>query len=348
MKSENITIHIGQPKAGSTSLQSALFHGRDALADSGIYFPDIYPHNGNGVILGYHLLNDPTGDVPERVWLHKSRREAKALAVEAWDKIRSHIHAHGPRQLLLSSELYFALLDEQTVQRLHTLTDDVAYTKTIVAYLRRPDQHYLSSLQQNLKIGSAPPPPPRGILVQRLEPLFQHWPGEIKLRVFDKTKMTNGNIVDDFCTHILTRVSPQKLGPARPPANVSLSAEVMALLHDISTGRLDIPGPFDVMFKQLKKADRRIPKPTRPQLYPAMSEALLNWFTPDLIWLRDEHDVVFPGAPDMKLAPDVAPVEFQTIEDICEVDQDRKAAIRDRAMRRARLPSPLRRWLAKW
>lgn len=348
MKSDNMTIHIGQPKAGSTSLQSALYHGRTALADNGIYFPDIYPHNGNGVILGYHLLNDPTGDIRERIWLHKSRSEAKALAVEAWDKIRAHIQTQRPKQLLLSSELYFSLLDDQTVQRLHALTDDLAHTKTIVAYLRRPDQHYLSSLQQQLKILSAPPPPPRDIMTQRLGPLFRHWPGEIRLRIFDKTAMKNGNIVDDFCAHFLTGMTPETLGPARQPANVSLSAEVMALLHDMSAGRLDIRGPFEVMFKQLKKADRRVPNPTRPQLYPHISEALLNWFAPDLMWLREEHQIVFPGLPDTRNVPTASPVAFQTIEDICKVDQDRKAIIWDRAVRRARLPAPLRRWLAKW
>ena len=43
-----------------------------------------------------------------------------------------------------------------------------------------------------------------------------------------------------------------------------------------------------------------------------------------------------------------APVNFERVEQLCEVDIDRKAALCARARKRAKLPFVIQRWIAKW
>ena len=346
-----MTVHVGQPKTGSTSLQQTLDKSRSQLAEKGIYFPDIYPHAGNATILAYHLLKDPLYDGPVPWWLKKTTAEIRDLAVAEWSRILAEGRDQSLRHLLLSSEHYFADINDLSVKRLDTSTAHVAQTRTIVTYIRRPDQYYLSALQQALRNWQISELCCRNTLTKQLGPLLRNWTGQVKLLPFDKASLANGNIVDDFCKHILPELDPGTLFTGRQLSNVSYSAEMISVLYDLVRGRVHIPAPQRVIYAELRKAEKRISNPTRPTLYPHVSERLLEWFAPDIDWLRREQGVVFKSLPETitnVAASDVPAPEFQAIEELCPVNPDRKAALLNRVRRRATLPRPVRRWLTNW
>ena len=72
MKAQELLIHLGHPKTGTTMLQQTFELSRATLMEEGVFFPDLYPHSGNGIILGYHLLDDQSDNAGRRNWLKVS------------------------------------------------------------------------------------------------------------------------------------------------------------------------------------------------------------------------------------------------------------------------------------
>jgi len=129
-----------------------------------------------------------------------------------------------------------------------------------------------------------------------------------------------------------------------------MSAEAIAVLLDLRSGRLDQALYSDQMIHQVRKADRRIPKPTKPKLRPDAAQSFVNWAAPDLTWLREEKDIVFPNVDYASINPediDKKILALERLENVCDVDNDRKMRIFERARFRMSLPRTVRRWLGK-
>lgn len=351
MKTQELLIHLGHGKTGTTTLQRTLAQSTATLMQSDIFFPDLHPQSGNGFILGYHLLEDQPYDAGRTRARKVSHTQTQKLSKSKWAQILKTIEEKQPNTLLFSSEMYFNRIRQDTIQRFDQLTNDVAKTKTAIAYLRAPHAYFLSSIQQRLKkVRSVNQVSPTRIR-DTLEPLYDGWSGNICLHVFDRSTMIDGDIVTDFVSKHLPSLDQGAL--TRPPraANTSLSAEAMSLLYDRNQGRLNQNVAPQVLIDQIMKADHKIEKPTKPKLLPGTAEALIDWSAPDLFWLRDTKDIVFPNIDYDAIKTDQTvrdPINFERIEQFCEVNPDRKALLYARAEKRAKLPSSVRRWLAHW
>jgi hypothetical protein len=175
-----------------------LTQSREALMKEGILFPDLYPHSGNGIILGYHLLDDQTDDAVRANWLKVTPAQAQQLSRSEWTKIVRMIQEKQPKTLLLSSESYFKLIRQDTMQQFDQLTNDVAQTKTAIAYLRAPDNFFLSVIQQRLKKVRPIQAISRTRIRDTIEPLYEGWSGDVNLHIFDRSTLCDGDIVTDF------------------------------------------------------------------------------------------------------------------------------------------------------
>lgn len=165
------------------------------------------------------------------------------------------------------------------------------------------------------------------------------------------TAYTDGDIVADFLSKHLPEFDPSGIERMKANINVTHSAEAMAILHDVATERRVWHADRHALSVEILKADRRLESPTRPKLNPAVIEMLNNWRAPDLFWLRDQHGITFSKIDYDALNEndvDVSVLRFDGIEDICNVNPDRKAELFRRAARRARVPETIRRLIYKY
>lgn len=351
MKAQKLLIHLGHHKTGTTTLQAMLMQSREALMQEGIFFPDLYPHSGNGHILGYHLLDDQTDDAIRANLLKMTHAQAQQLSQSEWGEILKSLQEKHSKTLLLSSEYFFELIRKDVMQKFDHLTNDVAQTKTAIAYLRAPHSYFLSFLQQTLKYIRPVQAISRTRIRDKIQPLCDDWSGDICLHIFDRSTMVDGDIVADFVTKHLPELDQRKVTRPKEITNTSMSAEAMSLLYDCNQGRLNQNVDPKVLINQILKADRRIPQPTKLVLFRDRADDLINWSAPDLFWLRDTRNITFPNIDYDAITMEhnaVYPVEFERVEQLCEVNPDRRAALYERAESRAKLPGVIRRWLSNW
>ncbi|MCG3267381.1 hypothetical protein [Yoonia sp. I 8.24] len=350
-KAEELLLHIGQEKTGTTSLQWALKQKAHVLRERGILLPDMPPETGNAVLLAHSLFGHTEVSKGREIWLKMDRTEILRAADRAWQDILETVASDTPKSILISSEVLFRPMSKAVITSANQQIDQVAETSRIIAYLRAPDSHYLSNLQQALKGLSTASQPSRTSARDTLLPLIKNWNGPVSLNVFDRKTLNGGDIISDFVKKYLPALDPAEINHRNFEINTTHSTEAMAILHDLTTHTLEWRFDPRALAVEVFKADRRLEQPTPPKLRDATNAALLNWRAPDLFWMRDTQGITFPGIDYGAIDEndfDGAHLEFDRIETICTVNPARKAELFRRAARRARLPQKLRQLLYKY
>ncbi|WP_140056128.1 hypothetical protein [Oceanibaculum nanhaiense] len=148
---DNLIIHIGSTKTGSSALQEFLFLNRRKLKDSGVLYPETGVVQNAHHILGAAL--HPTaytmhlGDLSEDI---NSRRDA-FLGMAA--SVREEAKNSGCQTVVLSTEYLWGVFDDIFYR---IWRQEFQSQKTILyASVRRPDYWLQSSYLQALKSGEA-------------------------------------------------------------------------------------------------------------------------------------------------------------------------------------------------
>lgn len=334
MSQPRILLHIGMTKAGSSALQQALLLSRDALAARGV----LYPRNPPGIgYINHKLLLAALFDWRGSRTMHLPPEQRPPSLEPASDAfladLRATIAATAPRCVILSTESLFRTLPEPGPARLPELLADLGGPSTVVAYLRRPSEHYLSRLQQQLKASyEAPKPGARRYraVLESYEAMFGA--DALALRLYHRPALVGGDIVADFTAKHLAPYGVERAALAVPDqTNDTISAESI----DISRRfRLAFHRDRDNRFTSdsrrlvaaLRAADARTGAP-RPRLRPGIADGV-DYACVDALWLRDRHGIVFPefdygrvkaGAPAAH-----APA---ALADIIEIDRRLERAI---------------------
>jgi hypothetical protein len=352
MTAKQLILHIGCPKTGTTTLQDALLASRAYLRDQGIVMPNGALIQGNAVKLGYEIFDFHSFESERKTWLtgdlHKARFEAKA----AWDDLAMKASRDRPDKILISSEHFMRQFAQASYanakQHLWHISQDVK----IVAYLRSPASRFLSFHQQRLKVAGADLTlSRRDEFSAQIKGFAENISPHVAVRVFDRTKLFQGDIVADFCRHHLPDTDVGKLTRSPRELNTTMSAEAMAILKDCHNGTLDFNFPMRLLADMLERLDSIVANPTKPALSDAAKQSVNNWHTPDLLKLRDQHNIVFPDVAYDDLTPDAYDpdiLNYRRLEDICLVDQSRKSKLLRRLRLQTYLPKALRPWAGKW
>lgn len=134
-------IHIGQPKAASSSLQRALWDHREALAAGGVIYPDTAARNHNPVVAEY-VLNRGVGQGNTRFGL-----ELQRLAADGeWEPFLRQIR--GQENVIVSSEFLVHMPPGLIVDLLNEL--DIV-EPTILFSVRRASRSLASQYSQMAK-----------------------------------------------------------------------------------------------------------------------------------------------------------------------------------------------------
>lgn len=210
----DLYLHIGQPKSGTSSLQDFLAQERDRLNKQGFFYPRLREvDNGNA----HHALSYELRESTEKGLRMKPHDISRDAAV--WEQLAKQVELTSCRRVILSSEDFYFLdqtsrLRRSAVALLADRLKPLFGSITVVAYLRRQDQHVESWCNELIKFGLNQSTLDMASLADTLpachsdyRSLRDRWVrqfGEqaVIFRPFQRDRLKNGSVVDDFCDFI--------------------------------------------------------------------------------------------------------------------------------------------------
>jgi hypothetical protein len=212
-------LHVGDPKCGSSSIQTSLFHGREGLRAQRILYESQNPPSGNYCLTT--LIGGSTrGD--DGVQMGHARNTVAKLASARGDA--DHI--------ILSAENFIRQPPEDILSIVRMIDPDVQDVD-VVAYVRHPAAMYLSQAQQAIKASTRFIPP--GAYRRPIHEALERWENSpdvasVTVRLFDRNSLTGGDVVADFQS-VLRELTDRHVTLPAARANRSLSAEQMVTLQ---------------------------------------------------------------------------------------------------------------------
>lgn len=230
-------LHIGLPKAGSSSLQTFLAYNADVLAERGIFYPNLAKpdttysvdsgcdcRNGNAYPFAYSYLEDQSITICP----------ISGITLDCIDSVLRNSEDH----VLLSSE-WLVLLPSIVIRELSSLCLKHGFTLKVISYVRRQDFLVESRYSQRTKIAA----PLSLDFVCQVAPHFlkktiykfamELGDETIAIRPLEKCQLKNGNLYEDFlsCINIDDTTSFE---PPQHKVNRSLSHGVINMLDEMN------------------------------------------------------------------------------------------------------------------
>lgn len=220
---KKIYLHIGTHKTGSTAIQMFMARNRRALRESGIHYLENGCPDLKAVAYGHHLLP----------WSVQNR---KNVAMAIWKPVLNEINQSPSDQIVISSEEFDRLTDEQ----IEILGTKLPVKPLIVVYLRRQED-LIESLYATEVVYSGRQTHfsefmhDCGIRLDYDE-MLSAWerisvPNSLVVKRYDRRLFINNNVVADFLS-ILPVSSALRVNALEVEANKSLPrAAVLAVKH---------------------------------------------------------------------------------------------------------------------
>ncbi|WP_424929244.1 hypothetical protein [Amaricoccus tamworthensis] len=329
-------VHIGMSKSGSTALQNTLAKSRRYLRSKGVLYPDnprSCPFNNHRLLVASYRKYD---DLPRHIRnrdIYTSGNIAQKTR-EFHDCIQRQIRRRKPDCVVLSSETLFHRILEDNRDAVRQTYAEFGDNIGFMAYLRRPADHFLSSLQQGLRAThriKTPRAPAFRIVLETYEECFG---SRITVRQFHRETLENGNVIDDFSRHFLGEygVGPGRLTAAKF-SNESVSAESMDILaryrarfhgdrHNV------LSSDTRSLVVELAAADRQVGA-SRPKLRDGVAN-MIDHSRDDPLWLRDEMGIEFLGFDYATLEKNgsqrMRKKDF-LLDELVEIDREKQVAV---------------------
>lgn len=224
-----VTLHIGTEKTGTTSIQSALAVSRDSLAERGILYPRLF---GSSNHMEIAVASRVSSDRDELQLIELSKFGSDDLNLyreRLQERIATEVKTGSPDRVVISNEhCHSRLVSRESVEMLATILRKISNDIEIVLYLRRQDRLAVSLNSTRIKLGGRGPLFPKvsdagttyykyDALIDRYETVFPN--SEIKIRIYERDMLKNGDVVEDFFDTVNLGRPPEK----RVRENVSLS-----------------------------------------------------------------------------------------------------------------------------
>lgn len=209
-------IHVGAGKTGTSSIQVFLKDNRDALMECGLCVPQI------GVKRTEHYLAHHSLSGVARFLTGDNIRQWKEIA------------ALGNSKILVTSELFHSLVKKESGLELFRSVKSIfaSWKISIIFYIRRHDQWLESAYAEWLKTGhlrtgedldqfALAYGDDQTKQIDKFEEIFG--PEALIIRPYEKCQLNNGDVVDDFL-EIFGLSSGKKFKQPNSPVNRSLPA----------------------------------------------------------------------------------------------------------------------------
>lgn len=211
-----LVLHIGRHKSGTSALQLALHQNRELLESQGL----LYPSAGSSGKTAHHDLAYALNP--------RLKRDDYAQVIQS---IKNEIK-EGHQTVVLSSE---AFQNIQVVDRVRMLVDSLKPKQTeVVCYFREYVDYCIASYSQRIQAQPTFIPfqkltkDMRGLSVSKF---IERWGsiGEFRMYWFDRSRLINLDIVDDFFSQIGFGSLLKKLNKYPSNPNPSIGGNLLFL-----------------------------------------------------------------------------------------------------------------------
>lgn len=285
---KKIILHVGSGKAGSTSIQQALLHGR--LKNKAQYTYPVIPNSpGNQIIRWAFCV---PGSVPQTI-RHKYSNIDRGGVQDFQKTIRSLFEEQcdGASTVIVSSEFLFQTSEDEAMS-LGIFLRQLGFIEIhVMMYLRDPAKYYISSAQQAMKKQYKIPLPSnfRYDMLGAIDRWSKIMPTSITIREFNMQSLHDGDVVKDFEMYLLSLGVDAKLNIDRP-FNESMTSEVTQAIQDCHFHLSENLVNDQVRSEKMRKIRKLIrfgtAGGTKPKLKPEIERYIYNRF---LLELRDLH-----------------------------------------------------------
>jgi hypothetical protein len=244
---KTVVLHIGCDKTGTTSIQQFLRRNRAALRAQGCLYPRT-PGQVRHSDLGLYSRPDDRL-VESRLWQRADHPSPDVFRRRLRRRLLREVAGSDTSTVVLSDEALYRISPD-SIARLRELVDELAGTRRVVAYLRRQDDHLVSSYQQAVKVGQVLDF--AGWARKDFTGVYDYaawltsWqrgfaPVELAVRPFERGRFRNGSLVEDFahCAGLSVDATALKTVDVR---NESLGAESVEVLRILNLHRVENEG----------------------------------------------------------------------------------------------------------
>ena len=237
-------VHIGSEKTGSTSIQDFMDRNGDLLKQNNCGFFRSAGYISNCKLVNYcqktpnvivgnmQQLRDDDADI--LAW------KKKFYKVHTRDILKFQKSTDGDSTVLYSSEHFQSrVTDPDDIQNLKTFLETFFDKVKIVVYLRRQDLLAMSAHNTSIQGGATQRFDINRVSIAGLyydyNQLLDRWAAvfgkpNITVRVFEKNRLHNGNVVDDFCQVVgLTLPDSNQYVNVNSNERLSVTAQEMLL-----------------------------------------------------------------------------------------------------------------------
>ncbi|MEJ1160231.1 hypothetical protein [Prosthecomicrobium sp. N25] len=236
-----VVVHIGMTKTGSTSIQAAFHKARAELLPLGIDYLDLGQNHSR-------VVKVALSGSAKRLKGSAARSLGLAEGIDAYDAgavraaLEERLAARRAPLLVISGEGFFNMTEAE-IAAFHALLTRHFDEIRIVAYLRDPLSWASSRAQENVKHGhtvaelteSVETDPDTSPIVPQYRRRLGGWidafgRAAVDIRVFDKRRFRDGDLIADFCAAIGADPRVAGLLP-RPWNNPRTSHEALLLIE---------------------------------------------------------------------------------------------------------------------
>lgn len=222
-----LIVHIGAAKCGSSAIQTYLKNNHPKLRDIGVIVP-CRRCTPDGEISGDHI------------WFFEALRpfdaQKKAAFLDRILKVKNHADQIGASAIVLSAE---NLINPEGAHSLFAGIEKY-FDVEVIAYIRRQDDYLISAWQQwyvketkdfhgwlDRAAGS----------IANWADYIQPWesviePAKIKIRLFSRPYLLNGDAVDDFFAAV--QIPQDSLDPLDEPMNRSFDEALVRVANNVN------------------------------------------------------------------------------------------------------------------
>ncbi len=147
---DEVVLHLGTGKTGTTSIQHYMRRNRQLLSERGVLYPRT-PGSGRHTKFGLSFRSVEEFDTMP-AWHQMRAQSPERFRRRFHRKLLDEIRAAAAPRVLFSDEALYGLPDP-ALRRLREFTDGLGGTTRLVVYLRRQDDHAISLYQQQVKVG---------------------------------------------------------------------------------------------------------------------------------------------------------------------------------------------------
>lgn len=293
-------VHIGMPKAGSTSLQNSLADTRGLMIKEGVLYPLIKGMGNNHFLLGA-MLSGRLSDyrIYKNIYNNNDYAKIKSSFLKS---INKQINSYKPKVIILSAESLSPYPVCKRAQVLYTILKNWTDEISIVYYVREPVTLYISTIQQQLKASSKFDNPYEfnanyQNTIKEYEKVF---PGKIIILPFEPSNFFNNSIYHDFIINNLPELFNRIKDINFSIKNRSLDVETSYCIQKFRIFNYpENDDEFNISTnlynKILLDTQIEIKQETnnKKKLKDKYKEIILKNNYDDLVWMKNKYNIIF-------------------------------------------------------